>query len=86
VREDPAPAPLFLDDLSIALRRGNHLCATKYLISNYISLHRASSSLHAFVVSLSSIFIPNTYKQAMSSSSWKSAMVEEMSTLHQNQT
>ena len=84
--EAPAPNTIVSDDLPITLSKGSHLCTTKYPISNYVSLYRDSSTLHAFVFSLSSISIPNTNKQAMSSSGWKSAMDEEMSTLHQNKT
>ena len=60
VPEAPAPNNTISDDLPIALKKGSRLYTTKYSISIYISLHRASSTLHAFVVSLSSVSIPNT--------------------------
>ena len=86
VPEAPAPNTILSDDLPIALRKGSRLFTTKYPISNYVSFYRSSFALHAFSISLSFISIPKTYKHALSSSSWKSAMDEEMSVLHQNQT
>ena len=83
----PAPSSSILktDDLPIALRRGKRTC-TQHPIAHFLSYNRVSPCLHSFACTLSSISIPSSYKQALSSSRWKHAMDEEMSSLHKNQT
>ena len=53
VPEAPTPTTIVSDDLfiapRIAPRKGSRHCTTKYPILNYVSLHHASSSLHALV-------------------------------------
>ena len=74
-----------LDNLPIAKRKGTRSC-TQHPMSSFVSYHRLSPSLLTFVLSLSAITIPRSYKQALDSSSWKLAMDEEMAALHNNQT
>jgi hypothetical protein len=85
--EVPAPSSSIpeTDDLPIALRRGKRTC-TQHPIAHFLSYNRVSPCLHSFTCILSSISIPSSYKQALSSSGWKRAMDEEMSALHKNQT
>jgi hypothetical protein len=73
------------DDLPIALRRGKHTC-TQHPIAHFLSYNHVSPCLHSFACTMSSISIPSSYKQALSSSGWKHAMDEEMSALYKNQT
>jgi hypothetical protein len=85
--EVPAPSSSIpeTDDLPIALRRGKRTC-TQHPVVHFLSYNRVSSYLHSFACILSSISIPSSYKQALSSFGWKHAMEEEMSALHKNQT
>jgi hypothetical protein len=85
--EVPAPSSSIpkTDDLLIALRRGKRTC-TQQPIAHFLSYNHVSPCLHSFACILSSISIPSSYKQALSSSGWKHAMDKEISALHKNQT
>ncbi|XP_057478145.1 retrovirus-related Pol polyprotein from transposon TNT 1-94 isoform X6 [Actinidia eriantha] len=72
-------------DLPIALRKGVRSC-TQHPISQFVSYDRLSPSYHAFVSSLSSISIPQNWQDAVMTSKWKGAMVEEMMALKKNGT
>ena len=71
--------PVQNDDLLIALRKGKRQCA--YPISSFVSYNRLSSSRCSFIASLDSISHPNTVREALSHSGWRSVMVEEMQAL-----
>ena len=45
-----------------------------------------SSQLCSFIASLDSISLPNTFQEALSRPSWRSAMIEEMDALNGNGT
>ena len=51
------------DDLLIALRKGKRQCA--HPISLLVSYNHLSSSYCSFIVSLDSIFLPNTIREAL---------------------
>jgi len=83
VPEAHAPTTIVSYVLPFALRKGSvfvPLYIPFQIMFHYIVLH-----IFMHLLSLSFIFIPNTYKQTMSSPGWKSVMDEEMSALHQNQ-
>ncbi|CAL5366916.1 unnamed protein product [Camellia sinensis] len=75
------------DDLSlpIALRKGVRAC-TQHPISKFVSYDSLSSTYRAFVSSLSSVCIPQGWKEAINDPKWKVAMVEEMQALSKNNT
>jgi len=72
-------------DIPIALRKGTRTC-TKHPLSQFVSYSRLSPSYKALVLHLTSVSIPNHVQKALSSPTWKSAMVEEMKALHKNGT
>lgn len=74
------------DSLPIALRKGKRTCATYHPIAQFVSYDHLSPSLHAFATSVSSVFVPNTVQDALSISEWRTAMEEEMSAFHSNNT
>lgn len=59
---------------------------SKYPIAGYVSFDRLSPSLQSFALSLSTVTVPTSYKEALSSPGWKFAMDEEMCALKQNKT
>ena len=77
----PPPA-----DPPITIRKGTRSSRNPYPIYIFLSYHRLSSSYSAFISTLSSISLPNTVHEALSHSSWKQAMVEEMAALHSTDT
>lgn len=95
---DPDPSPQVsgneissttpsIDDsnVPIAVRKGVRTC-TQHPISNFVSYDSLSPSYRAFVSSLSSVSIPQGWKEAIMDSNWKEAMVEEMQALRKNDT
>lgn len=72
-------------DAPIALRKGVRTC-TKHPISQFVSYSHLSPSYRAFVSSLSSVSIPQDWKEAITLPKWKEAMVEEMTALKKNGT
>lgn len=52
---------------------------TSHLIAHYVSYDHLSSSLCAFATSVSSVFVPNTFQEALSISKWQTAMEDERS-------
>ena len=55
-------------------------------IANYVSYESLSPAYEAFVVSLQSVSIPKTWKEAKHDSKWKEAMKEELAALEKNKT
>uniref|UniRef100_A0A5B6ZV70 Integrase catalytic domain-containing protein n=1 Tax=Davidia involucrata TaxID=16924 RepID=A0A5B6ZV70_DAVIN len=83
---DPPLPPSNLDlDLPIAARKGTRTCTT-HPISNFVSFDHLSPSFQAFSLSLSSLDIPKSYREAFSHPGWRKAMEEEMHALNLNHT
>jgi hypothetical protein len=55
-------------------------------ISNFVSFDHLSSSFKAFSLSVSSIVVPKSYREALSHPGWRKAMEEEMHALDLNHT
>ena len=72
-------------DLPIALRKGTRTC-TQHPISQFVSYDSLSSTFRTFVSSLSSVSIPQNWREAFADEKWKTAMVEEMYALKKNDT
>eukprot|EP00252_Welwitschia_mirabilis_P002409 TRINITY_DN1235_c0_g1_i6.p1 TRINITY_DN1235_c0_g1~~TRINITY_DN1235_c0_g1_i6.p1 ORF type:complete len:1428 (+),score=264.56 TRINITY_DN1235_c0_g1_i6:585-4868(+) len=75
------------DDLDwpIAIRKSVRSC-TKHPISNFVSYDSLSPSYRAFVLSVSSVSIPQDWREALQKMEWKEAMNEEMKALAKNET
>jgi hypothetical protein len=83
---DPPLPPSTSDlDLPIALRKSKRTC-TDHPISNFVSFDHLSSSFKAFSLSVSSIVVPKSYREALSHPGWRKAMEEEMHALDLNHT
>jgi len=72
-------------DVRIALRKDKRSC-TDHLISHFVSHDRLTPSLRQFALSLSSIFLPRSYEEAILIPAWKQVMDEEMDTLISRET
>jgi hypothetical protein len=72
-------------DVPIALRKGTRSC-TKHPISNFVSYDSLSPSYRAFVLSVSSVSIPQDWREAYQEPVWRAAMVDEMKALAKNKT
>ncbi|XP_010245474.1 PREDICTED: phospholipase D zeta 1-like [Nelumbo nucifera] len=79
-----APSPSNLH-LPIALRKGKRTC-TSHPISDYVSTAHLSASHCKFISLLSSVPIPKTVQEALTSPGWRHAMEEELSALQHNHT
>lgn len=80
----PVPsADMPSNDPPIAINKGKCTC-TQHPIANFVPYDHLSLGLHSFAFSLSSIFIPRFFQQAISISGWKHVMDEEMHALHKN--
>ena len=53
-------------------------------IANYVSYESLSPAYNAFVVSLQSVSIPKTWREAKQDSRWNEAMKEELAALEKN--
>lgn len=86
-KSSPQPSDSTPDDLDIpiAFRKGVRN-RTKYPISDFVSYDSLSSKYRGFVSSLSSVSIPQNWKDAFLDPKWKEAMVEEMKALVKNET
>ena len=73
------PSPV---DPPITIRKGTRSSHNPYPIYIFLSYHRLFSSYSAFISILSFVSLSNTVHEALSHSSWKQAMVEEMVALH----
>ena len=76
--------PVLSDDLPIALRKGKRQCT--HLISSFFSYNHLSSHSCSFVASVDSISLPNKVSEALAHPGWRSAMIEEMDALTDNDT
>uniref|UniRef100_A0A2N9J5N3 Integrase catalytic domain-containing protein n=1 Tax=Fagus sylvatica TaxID=28930 RepID=A0A2N9J5N3_FAGSY len=83
--DPPLPQSTSDLDLPIALRKSKRTC-TDHPISNFVSFDHLSSSFKAFSLSVSSIVVPKSYREALSHPSWRKAMDEEMHALDLNHT
>jgi hypothetical protein len=72
-------------DAPIALRKKIRSC-TKHSISNFISYDSLSPSYKAFILSISSISIPQNWREAYQELKWREVMVDEMKALSKNET
>ena len=72
------------DDLPIAIRKGKRQCV--HPISSFCTYNQLSFQSCSFIASLDSISLPNTFEEALSHPSWRSAMIEEMDALDRNDT
>ena len=83
---DPPPPQSTSDlDLPIALRKSKRIC-TDHPISNFVSFDHLSHSFKAFSLSVLSIVVPKSYREALSHPGWRKAMEEEMHALNLNHT
>ena len=73
-------------DLPIAIQKGTRSSRNPHPIYIFLTYHRLSSPYSALVFTLSSVSIPQTVNEALSHSSWKHALVEEMTALHSSDT
>ncbi|KAJ7951046.1 Retrovirus-related Pol polyprotein from transposon TNT 1-94 [Quillaja saponaria] len=82
----PHDSPVIDDtNLPIAIRKAVRTC-THHPISNHVSYKSLSPSYRAFVSTLSSVSIPQDWKEALADPKWEDAMVEEMKALSKNDT
>uniref|UniRef100_A0A2N9IA04 Integrase catalytic domain-containing protein n=1 Tax=Fagus sylvatica TaxID=28930 RepID=A0A2N9IA04_FAGSY len=83
--DSPPPQSTSDLDLPIAIRKGKRTC-TEHPISNCVSFDHLSPSFKAFSLSLSSLVVPKSYREALSHPGWRKAMEEEMHALELNHT
>uniref|UniRef100_A0A2N9FSY0 Integrase catalytic domain-containing protein n=1 Tax=Fagus sylvatica TaxID=28930 RepID=A0A2N9FSY0_FAGSY len=83
--DSPPPQSTSDLDLPIAIRKGKRTC-TEHPISNRVSFDHLSPSFKAFSLSLSSLVVPKSYREALSHPGWRKAMEEEMHALELNHT
>ena len=76
------PALPLVDNLPIALQKGNRSTSNPHPIYNFLSYHRLSSPYSTFVSIISSVFLPNNTNEALSHPSLRQALVDEMVVLH----
>uniref|UniRef100_A0A2N9EHM3 Integrase catalytic domain-containing protein n=1 Tax=Fagus sylvatica TaxID=28930 RepID=A0A2N9EHM3_FAGSY len=81
--EDSHPQSTSDLDLPIAIRKGKRTC-TEHPISNCVSFDHLSPSFKAFSLSISSLVVPKSYREALSHPGWRKAMEEEMHALELN--
>jgi len=74
-----------VSELPIVFRKCTHSC-TQHPIAKVISFSHLSPTYFSFVTTLSSISLLESYCDAMLDPKWKSAMDEEMTALHANNT
>uniref|UniRef100_A0A2N9EXN8 4-alpha-glucanotransferase n=1 Tax=Fagus sylvatica TaxID=28930 RepID=A0A2N9EXN8_FAGSY len=74
--DSPPPQSTSDLDLPIAIRKGKRTC-TEHPISNCVSFDHLSPSFKAFSLSLSSLVVPKSYREALSHPGWRKAMEEE---------
>jgi hypothetical protein len=83
--DPPLPQSTSDLDLPIALRKSKRTC-TDHPISNFVSFDHLSPSFKVFSLSVSSIVVPKSYREALSHLGWRKAMEEEMHALDLNHT
>ena len=65
-RYDPTPALPPVDNLPIALRKGNRSTSNPHPIYNFLSYHRLSLPYSAFVFAISFVSLPQNTNEALS--------------------
>ena len=83
--DPPLPQSTIDLDLPIAVRKSKRTY-TDHPISNFVSFYHLSSSFKAFSLSVSSLVVPKSYREALSHPGWRKAMEEEMHVLELNHT
>jgi hypothetical protein len=83
--DSPPPQSTSDLDLPIAIHKGKRTC-TDHPISNFVSFDHLSPSFKAFSLSVSSLVVPKSYREALSHPGWRKAMEEEMHALELNHT
>ncbi|OIT27950.1 hypothetical protein A4A49_64018, partial [Nicotiana attenuata] len=73
-------------DLPIALRKGIRTCKSTYFIANFVSYDHLSPASRSLIVSLDSVSIPKTVKEALNHPGLSEAMLEEIHALEKNNT
>ncbi|KAG8497290.1 hypothetical protein CXB51_008531 [Gossypium anomalum] len=71
--------------LPIAVRKGTRSC-TQHPISRFVSYGNLSKSYNAFVSNVDSIETPKNIEEALKSTKWKQAVLEEITALEDNGT
>ncbi|KAG8499488.1 hypothetical protein CXB51_005964 [Gossypium anomalum] len=79
--ETAVPMPSLLEDL----RKGTRSC-TQHPISRFVSYGNLSKSYNAFVSNVDSIETPKNIEEALKSTKWKQAVLEEIKALEDNGT
>jgi hypothetical protein len=82
--DPPLPQSTSDLDLPIAIHKGKRTC-TNHPISNFVSFD-CLTPFKAFFLSVSSLVVPNSYKETLSHPDWHKAMEEEMHALDLNHT
>jgi len=72
-------------DFLIAHQNGKRYY-TQYLIFNFVSYDRLTILSHQYSLSVSSVFIPKSYQEALMYPKWKHAIDDEMDALISRQT
>nr|GEV55611.1 retrovirus-related Pol polyprotein from transposon TNT 1-94 [Tanacetum cinerariifolium] len=80
--DSPPPSLIPELDLPIALQKGKRTC--RYLVSAFVSYDGLSTSYHAFVSNLDSIFVLKTVGEALDHNRWRISMIEVMNALDKN--
>uniref|UniRef100_A0A2N9HRI1 Reverse transcriptase Ty1/copia-type domain-containing protein n=1 Tax=Fagus sylvatica TaxID=28930 RepID=A0A2N9HRI1_FAGSY len=83
--DSPPPQSTSDLDLPIAIRKGKRT-ALSILSLTCVSFDHLSPSFKAFSLSLSSLVVPKSYREALSHPGWRKAMEEEMHALELNHT
>ena len=78
----PTLALSLVNNLPIALRKGNRSTSNPPPIYNFLGYHRLSSPYFAFVSAISSVSLPKNTNEALSHLVWRQTMVDEMAALH----
>ena len=68
----------------IAQKKGVSSC-TQYLISDFISYHKLSTSMQYLVIKLDNERFPNNFDEGTQDPHQRRAIVEELDALHKNQ-
>nr|XP_009789918.1 PREDICTED: uncharacterized protein LOC104237459 [Nicotiana sylvestris] len=77
----PPPDPPGDLDLPIALRKGIRTCKSTYSIANFVSYDHLCPASRSLIVSLDSVSIPKTVKEALNQPGWSEAMLGEIQAL-----
>lgn len=70
----------------LTLQKSIRYSRNPHLIYNFVSYHRLSPFYYTFISVVSVVSIPKTVREAIDHPSWCNVMVEEMTTLYNNET